>query len=76
MKLHPDYFNNFLYPLQNKVLQAIEEAQTDFYLTGGTALSRGYIYHPFEQKIADKKLLINKKEIIMGLDNSLLMKYE
>lgn len=51
MKLHPDYFNNFLYPLQNKVLDAIEIANTTFYLTGGTALSRGYYNHRYSDDL-------------------------
>ncbi len=34
-----------LYPLQDQVLRVITDLNTEFYLTGGTALSRGYLNH-------------------------------
>lgn len=36
------FYTNILYPLQDKVLKIIERANSPFYLTGGTALSRFY----------------------------------
>lgn len=39
------YFVDHLYPLQDKVIAAINSIETGFYLTGGTALSRGYLHH-------------------------------
>ncbi len=40
------YFNH-LYPFQDKVLRVLDEVGTGFYLTGGTAASRGYLNHRF-----------------------------
>jgi predicted nucleotidyltransferase component of viral defense system len=39
-----DYLTR-LYPLQDAVLGAFSTADTEFYLTGGTAASRGYLRH-------------------------------
>jgi hypothetical protein len=44
------YFDR-LYPLQDKVLRAIGDCNTDFYLTGGTALSRAYLQHRFSDDL-------------------------
>jgi Nucleotidyl transferase AbiEii toxin, Type IV TA system len=38
------YFEK-LYPLQDQVLRILQEVETGFYLTGGTAASRGYLQH-------------------------------
>jgi hypothetical protein len=38
------YFDQ-LYPLQDRVLNAISALDTDFYLTGGTVVSRVYLRH-------------------------------
>jgi len=66
-----EYYLNSLYPLQNKVLKIIEECNTLFYLTGGTALSRAYLNHRFSDDLdffmnmsdtfaKDVKLIIKK----------------
>ena len=39
------YYLNRLYPLQDKVLASIREIDVDFYLSGGTALSRAFLRH-------------------------------
>jgi hypothetical protein len=44
-----DFYNNVLYPLQNRVLEAFRD--TPFYLTGGTALSRGYYRHRYSDDL-------------------------
>lgn len=44
------YFNN-LYPLQDTVLNVIAGCTADFYLTGGTALSRFYLHHRFSDDL-------------------------
>jgi hypothetical protein len=49
------YFDVF-YPLQDKVLKTLNELGTDFYLTGGTAASRGYLNHRFSD---DLDLFVN-----------------
>jgi len=51
------YYTNTLYPLQNKVLATIEALNLSFYLTGGTALSRGYYHHRFSD---DLDLFVNQ----------------
>ncbi len=45
------YFFDLLYPLQEQVLQVLAEIETDFYLTGGTAASRGYLNHRFSDDL-------------------------
>lgn len=50
-----DYLTK-LYPLQDAVLAAFSAAETDFYLTGGTAASRGYLDHRFSD---DLDLFVN-----------------
>ncbi|PIW07184.1 hypothetical protein COW38_03270, partial [Candidatus Collierbacteria bacterium CG17_big_fil_post_rev_8_21_14_2_50_45_7] len=40
-----------LYPLQDKILATVSTLETKFYLTGGTALSRGYFDHRFSDDL-------------------------
>ncbi|MHB8483679.1 MAG: nucleotidyl transferase AbiEii/AbiGii toxin family protein [Nitrospiria bacterium] len=49
------YFTK-LYSFQDKVLKIINQLDTDFYLTGGTASSRGYLNHRFSD---DLDLFVN-----------------
>src|SRR3989344_2719770 len=51
------YYNDTLYPLQNKALELIDTLQTPFYLTGGTALSRCYFTHRYSD---DLDFFVNK----------------
>lgn len=51
------YYNDTLYPLQDNVLKLIDELQTPFYLTGGTALSRCYFNHRYSD---DLDFFVNK----------------
>jgi hypothetical protein len=44
------YFET-LYPFQDRVLQALSELETGFYLSGGTAASRGYLNHRFSDDL-------------------------
>ncbi|MBI4687430.1 MAG: nucleotidyl transferase AbiEii/AbiGii toxin family protein [Nitrospirae bacterium] len=44
-----EFYNNILYPLQDKVFPLFNG--TPFYLTGGTALSRGYYNHRFSDDL-------------------------
>jgi len=50
-----DFFTK-LYPLQDAVLAAFATTDTEFYLTGGTAASRGYLNHRFSD---DLDLFVN-----------------
>jgi hypothetical protein len=52
----PQYYEESLYPLQNGVLNTISQSGTDFFLTGGTALSRAYYKHRYSD---DLDLFIN-----------------
>lgn len=49
--MHADYYLNTLYPLQDKVLKLVELLPVDFYLTGGTALSRAYLNHRYSDDL-------------------------
>lgn len=40
-----------LYSVQDTVLKLIETAETDFYLTGGTSLSRVYLFHRYSDDL-------------------------
>lgn len=44
------YFET-LYPLQERVLASINAPETQFYLSGGTAASRGYLNHRFSDDL-------------------------
>lgn len=45
------FYFDVLYPLQDQVLQALDRLDTAFYLTGGTASSRGYLNHRFSDDL-------------------------
>jgi hypothetical protein len=65
-----EFYLNSLYPLQNRVLKIIEECNTLFYLTGGTALSRAYLNHRFSD---DLDLFMNMSDTFAG-DVKLIIK--
>ncbi len=54
-----EYYEKQLYPLQDKALEVITKANTGFYLTGGTALSRAYLHHRYSD---DLDFFVNQKE--------------
>lgn len=45
------YYRQVFYPFQDRVLRIIRQADTPFYLTGGTAASRGYLQHRFSDDL-------------------------
>jgi len=45
------FYETSLYPLQDGVLKAISQNDTDFFLTGGTALSRAYFNHRYSDDL-------------------------
>jgi len=49
--MHDDYYQNTLYPLQDKVLEIVGKLPVEFYLTGGTALSRAYLHHRYSDDL-------------------------
>ena len=40
-----------VYALQDKILKIVQSQRVDFYLTGGTALSRGYLNHRYSDDL-------------------------
>ena len=50
MSNSPFYFN-VLYPFQDRVIKVFQPVATGFYLTGGTAASRGYLQHRFSDDL-------------------------
>jgi hypothetical protein len=49
--MHDDYYQNILYPLQDKVLKIVAKLPVEFYLTGGTVLSRAYLNHRYSDDL-------------------------
>lgn len=45
------FYFEVLYPFQDRVIGAINQTDTGFYLTGGTAASRGYLQHRFSDDL-------------------------
>jgi hypothetical protein len=45
------FYLNIFYPFQDEVLRTLNEMETGFYLTGGTAASRGYLNHRFSDDL-------------------------
>jgi hypothetical protein len=65
------YFDR-LYPLQNEVLQELGSIETGFYLTGGTAASRGYLNHRLSDDLDffvndDRRFLLWADRLIQAL---------
>ncbi len=48
---NPSFYFDVLYPFQDRVIKILNKADTDFYLTGGTASSRGYLQHRFSDDL-------------------------
>ena len=51
MILPSQYYEKNLYPLQDGVLNTLNQSGTDFFLTGGTALSRAYYNHRYSDDL-------------------------
>lgn len=45
------FYESTIYPLQDKVMAALNGAGTRFYLTGGTVLSRCYFHHRYSDDL-------------------------
>ena len=52
------FYTGILYPFQDEVLRVIDQSKTEFYLSGGTAASRGYLRHRFSD---DLDLFVNDR---------------
>ena len=51
MNTYEKFYMESLYPIQDGVIRAIRDIHSPFYLTGGTALSRGYYNHRFSDDL-------------------------
>lgn len=49
--MESSYYQEFLYPLQDRILSLISDLNLPFYLTGGTALSRHYLSHRYSDDL-------------------------
>lgn len=49
--MQKDFYEKKLYPLQDKILEKINKSKNNFYLTGGTALSRFYLNHRYSDDL-------------------------
>ena len=49
--LDNSFYTKLLYPFQDQVLRIVTNLETGFYLTGGTAVSRGYLNHRFSDNL-------------------------
>jgi hypothetical protein len=45
------FYRTRLYPFQDRVLACVAAAETGFYLSGGTAASRGYLQHRYSDDL-------------------------
>ena len=66
------YFET-LYPLQDQVLAVVTQLDTGFYLSGGTAASRGYLHHRFSDDLDffvndDLRFRLWSERVIQALD--------
>ena len=82
MQSQREYYFHKLYPFQDAMLSLIGACDTDFYLTGGTALSRWYLHHRFSEDLdffvndasnfpdqVDRAIAaIKKSSILMSID--------
>ncbi len=51
VKTDPSHFLNALYPFQDEVLAITSSLEIGLYLSGGTAVSRGYLHHRFSEDL-------------------------
>ena len=51
MILPSRYYEESLYPLQDGVMSILHQSDSDFFLTGGTALSRAYYNHRYSDDL-------------------------
>lgn len=63
------YYEETLYPLQDGVLSCVKNSGTRFFLTGGTALSRGFFNHRYSD---DLDLFLSKDPDYPGQTDALL----
>jgi hypothetical protein len=67
------YYQEKLYPLQDKALERIRQVAPAFYLTGGTALSRFYLQHRYSE---DLDLFVNRNKDFQSLTNKIIREFQ
>lgn len=70
--MNSDFYFKALYPLQDEALRVLVGLETELYLTGGTAASRGYLNHRFSDDLDfftndDKRFGLWADRLIQGL---------
>jgi hypothetical protein len=73
MNSYEKYYTENLYPFQDGVLNIVKKSGTPFYLTGGTALSRGYFRHRYSD---DLDLFVNQDDGYSSYVQTLLADFE
>lgn len=73
--MEQEHYFTKLYPLQDRVLKVVSNLNTGFYLTGGTASSRGYLHHLLSNDIDlfvndDNRFVLWSERIIQTLSAS------
>lgn len=73
--MEKEHYFSFLYPLQDRVLKLVGSVETNFYLTGGTAASRGYLQHRFSDDLDfftndDSEFSLWTERVIQALSKS------
>lgn len=71
-----EYYFRVLYPLQDRVIGILSGLETGFYLTGGTAASRGYLNHRFSDDLDffvndDARFVLWAERLIQSLSRAL-----
>ena len=67
--MHGNIYLDKIYPLQGRILKVLEELNLDFYLTGGTALSRCYLHHRYSD---DLDLFVNSHSLFKNQCNTMI----
>ncbi len=67
------YYTENLYPFQDGILNIVKKSNTPFYLTGGTALSRGYFNHRYSD---DLDLFVNQDDHYSDYVQTLFQHFE
>jgi hypothetical protein len=70
-----EFYFDFLYPFQDQVLEILGTLDTNLYLTGGTAASRGYLQHRFSDDLDfftndDPEFRFSAERVIQALNAS------
>ena len=75
MTKYSHYYEQVLYPMQNEVLKILKGLELPFYLTGGTAVSRGYLNHRYSDDLdlftnSEQNFIDNVDSVINALKNN------